>query len=591
MIELYYNPKDPRHILVMHDGVMKEVSDRKGTHRTSEILLLEKHLNKIPDYQFLPSFTGVQRPVVFLEKKKVKDKWVYYCVRGLWHEIKTWCKESGIVCNGVYNISDYGKTDKKPDMSFQLTDFDMSEKSFVEYVNNWGLNLDLRPYQYKAIWSILHYRQSMSQLATRAGKTLMAYVIFRYMLEHGAKKILMVVPNINLVRQGVKDMKDYQEYFKSEEVWAQGEYCQCANLTIGTFQSLIKRCVPGKKHKPNKHYDPHFFDGYDVICIDECHKADCDSIKTIMKQEFVRDAKLIFGFSGTIPDANTIENYGVQAILGPMIQDISTMELVDAGYLAKPIVRQIRMHYEDSPELLEKYIKYGEYLCGRDTGEKLESPDIGINKIKSLPIVLRETKDLYEKEEYKQVLVDLCKAKGAALLNLEQLLAMNSRGKIDTIMRIISDWPDKNGIVFAHNEEYVDYLYTFLSENLDRPVYKIKGSTTNKKRETIKKAMNEVDKNAVLVASYGCVATGLTFSNIDWCIFAQSFKSPILVMQSIGRGLLKTEEKDRFIVYDLIDVFPTGRLEKHGKEKTKHYTKVGYEHSTRSENLKYIPIF
>ena len=53
MIELYYNPKDPRHILVMHDGTMKEVSDRKGTHRTSEILLLEKHLNKIPDYQFL----------------------------------------------------------------------------------------------------------------------------------------------------------------------------------------------------------------------------------------------------------------------------------------------------------------------------------------------------------------------------------------------------------------------------------------------------------------------------------------------------------------------------------------------------------
>ena len=160
-----------------------------------------------------------------------------------------------------------------------------------------------------------------------------------------------------------------------------------------------------------------------------------------MKQEFIRDAKLIFGFSGTIPDANTIENYGVQAILGPMIQDISTMELVDAGYLAKPIVRQIRMHYEDSRELSDKYIKYGEYLCGKDTGEKLESPDIGINKVKSLPIVLRESKDLYEKEEYKQILIDMCKAKGAALLNLEQLLAMNSRGKIDTILRILSDWP------------------------------------------------------------------------------------------------------------------------------------------------------
>ena len=206
-------------------------------------------------------------------------------------------------------------------------------------------------------------------------------------------------------------------------------------------------------------------------------------------------------------------------------------------------------------------------------------------------MVLRESKDLYEKEEYKQILIDMCKAKGAALLNLEQLLAMNSKGKLDEIVKILSDWPDKNGIVFAHNEEYVDYLYKYLSETLDRPVYRIKGATANKKREQIKKAMNETDRNAVLVASYGCVATGLTFSNIDWCIFAQSFKSPILVMQSIGRGLLKTEEKDRFIVYDLIDVFPTRRLEKHGKEKTKHYAKVGYEHTTRSENLKYIPLF
>ena len=576
----------------MHDNRTKEVRIRKNgkmvTSNKHEIVLLEKHLNQIPEYQFLPSFTGVQRPVVFLEKKKIRDQWVYYCVRGLWYEIKQWCKSQDIVCNGVYNIKDYGDPDKKPDSSFQLTDFSLSESDFEFHIKKWNLNLDLRPYQVKAIWSILHYRQSMSQLATRAGKTLIAYVIFRWMLEHGARKILMVVPNINLVRQGVKDMKDYQEFFQTEEIWASGEYCQCANLTIGTFQSLIRRCVPGKK---NKHYDPHFFDDYDVICIDECHKADCDSIKTIMSQKFVRDAKLIFGFSGTIPEEGSIESFGVQAILGPQIQDIGTMELVDAGYLAKPIVRQIRINYGESEDLLKKYIKFGEYLCGRDTGEKTSDLDIGITKTKSLPIVLRESKELYDPEEYRQILVDTCKARGTALLNLEQFLAMNSKVKINTIMNILQDWPDKNGIIFAHNEEYVDWLYEYLKEYSGRTVYRIKGSTTNKKREDIKKRMNTEDRNSILVASYGCVATGLTFSNIDWCIFAQSFKSPIMIMQSIGRGLLKTEEKDRFIVYDIIDCFPTGRLKKHGDEKNKQYDKVRYEHSTKSINEIYKAIY
>ena len=38
MIELYYNPKDARHILVMHDGTPKEYKDRKGTHRRPRYL-------------------------------------------------------------------------------------------------------------------------------------------------------------------------------------------------------------------------------------------------------------------------------------------------------------------------------------------------------------------------------------------------------------------------------------------------------------------------------------------------------------------------------------------------------------------------
>lgn len=596
MIELYYNPRDSRYIFLTHDGTKTEV--RKLNRQTRkyemkevlEISALEEHLNALPDYQRMPSFAGIPRPVVFLEKQRVNDRIIYYCLTGLWYEIKCWCKEKNIVCKGIYNLNDYSNPDKKQDKTLVLTPFNMPTEDFKTYVDNWQLNLDLRDYQYDAAWKILHYHQSMSQLATRSGKTLMAYVIFRYMLEHGAHNCLMVVPSISLVKQGVKDMNDYQEFFTSEAIWADGEYCEGANLTIGTFQSLVKRCTKGKRGAVNKHFNPKFFDKFDVICIDECHKADCESIKQIMAQPFIKNAKIIFGFSGTLPDKGTIESFGCQALLGPCIQDISTMELVNAGYLAKPIVRQIRINY--SNDLTDEYIKYGEYLCSNfelENGKKILLPkdqrDMTMIYVKKPPMVIQQMKDnvefgLLPKESYKDNLVDMCKAQGANLLVLEQMIAEHSKKKLEVMREITFEWSNSNGIVFAHNEAYVDYLEKYFKEVWpDRPVYKIKGPTAQKKRDAIMEAMNTKDKDAILVASYGVVGTGLTFKNIDYAVFAQSFKSQIIVFQSLGRGLLKTENKDKFYIYDIIDVLPTECLKKQGDEKTKRYRQRKFEYS------------
>ena len=67
-----------------------------------------------------------------------------------------------------------------------------------------------------------------------------------------------------------------------------------------------------------------------------------------------------------------------------------------------------------------------------------------------------------------------------------------------------------------------------------------------------------VDKTSL---SYYLNVTGdVENKNIDYGIFAQSFKSEIIVLQSIGRGLLKTENKDKFPIYDIIDVLPTKKL-------------------------------
>lgn len=555
MIHVIYKQQDLRYVFFHGDD--------------KELKQLESYLNKIPQYQFLPSFRGIPKPEVFLNKFKSNDgRLIYWCHAGLWKTICDWCVKNRI------NIEK-----EKFDDKFKYTNFNMSLEDFHEYIKSWELQIQPYDYQIKAAWRILKYRQSLSQLATRAGKTLIAYMIFRYMLEHGAHNILMIVPSIQLVKQGVQDMKEYQEFFHTETVWAKSELCESSNLTIGTYQSLVQ-----KADKKSKKYDPKFFNKFDVVCVDEAHHLICKSINTILNQDFLKFVKIKFGFTGTLPKEDTIESFCCHSLMGPTIQDLSPMELVDNGFLAKPHITQIRINYPQNEELTDLYIKCGEYLNGVykivDKKRVLLPKDqrsFTIQHEKSLPFAIQKLKQLYEPEEYAAYLIDLCKAKGSNLLMLEQMLIHRSEKRINVMDEIISGI-DKNCIVFAHHTEYLKYLAKHFEEKFpNKQVLIIEGSKNLKKRQAVIDKMLNND-NVILCASYGCCSTGITFKNVDYGIFAQSFKSEIVNLQSIGRLMLKTNEKDSFNLYDLVDCFPTKRIYTQGLAKIRTYKEKGFDY-------------
>jgi superfamily II DNA or RNA helicase len=532
-----------------------------------ELKDLESYLNKVPQYMFLPSFRGIPKPEVFLNKFKTKEgKIIYWCHTGLLGTIENWCKENNIILSGV-------------DENLKFRGMPISLKEFRQYVDSWGLSLNPRDYQYEAAYNILCNRQSLSQLATRAGKTLIAYLVFRYMLENGAKKILMIVPSIQLVKQGVADFSEYAEFLKTETVWANGEYCDDANITIGTFQSLVKRVDP----KSSK-FNPKFFDDYDVVCVDEAHKLVCKSINMILNQNFMKNIKIKFGFTGTLPEEGTIESFACHSLMGWTIQDISPMELVEGGFLAKPDITQIRIKYPECKALTDAYISCAEYLCSSDKvvdGKKVllpkEKRSFTMQYEKVLPFALNQVKSLYNTDEYKYYLIDLCKAKGSNMLMLEQMLVHRSKKRLQIIDDLLIGM-EKNCIVFAHHTEYLKFLKEHFEQKFpDRKVRIISGSANLKQRQKIIDEMNKED-GVILCASYGCCSTGITFKNVDYCIFAQSFKSEIINLQSIGRCMLKTDEKDTFYMYDIVDVFPTKRLYTQGLAKIRTYKKEGFDY-------------
>ena len=542
-----------------------------------EMRALEQHLNKVPQYMLLPTFRGVPRPEVFLDKFKRGDQYVYYCAAGLWREVVTFCQAKNIPINNL------------PD-GFKLTEFSMSKEEFKEYVMSWGLSLEPRDYQIEAAWLILKYRQSLSELATRAGKTLILYIVARTAMEKfGCKKILLIVPSIHLVKQGAKDLSQYKEFFQSEQIWAQGEHVDTANLTIGTFQSLVL-----KADRRSKKYNPSFFKDYDFVCVDEAHKLPCKSIKTILALDFMKQVKLQFGFTGTLPKDNTIENFSCQAMMGPKIQTISPRELIDSGYLAEPIIKQFRLKYNDN--YLDTLIECAEYLCSNDVkcdGKvallPTEQRKFTLTHKKQLPNPIQQIKKIYDREQYADYLQSMVKAASQTLV-LEQMMVQRSSERITLMERIIKNLK-KNVIVFAHNTEYINHLAKhFKTAFPDRAVMKITGSTTLKKRQQAIDEMLDAN-NVILVGSFGAVGTGLTFKNVDYVIFAQSFKSEIITNQALGRAMLRTADKTNFYLYDIIDVFPGKKIYNQGLAKVRSYKEHKYKYEVENRDVNYIDLF
>ena len=568
MINIQYNKDDLRYIFITGDKTHTDI--------------LEATMNKIPDYMFLPAFKGVPKPEIFLNKFRHRDtkQIIYYTYSGLWKYVVDFCASHDIQCNTL-------------DSYFKYSQFHSdigSLYNFIEYVNSWNMNLTPYDYQYKAAWLILNYRQSLSQLATRAGKTLIAYMVFRYALEHGAHNILMIVPSRPLVRQAVADMQKFKEFFTTETVWSGGELCEGSNLTIGTFQSLVKRF-----DKKSTKYNPEFFNKFDIVCCDEAHTAKCESIKTILQQNFMKNVKVRFGFSGSLPKDETIEAFACGSLLGPMIQDVRSYELIDRGFISDVRISQYYIEYKENIELYDNYIRCAEYLCSEYVNDEnkehillpKDEREFTIQHVKRMPVALKHIKneiikesktmglndderELYWREKYVDYLYSICKQNGSNALLLEQMLVHRSQARIRLIDRLLSSFK-KNSIVFAHHTEYLKMLHDYFKALYpNRNVYMIHGGTTTKKREQII-ANLEKDTDAILFASYACIGTGLTLRNLDYGIFAQSFRSEIINKQSLGRGLMLAEDKEYYQLYDIIDVFPTKRIYRQGLDKKRLY--------------------
>ena len=251
-----------------------------------------------------------------------------------------------------------------------------------------------------------------------------------------------------------------------------------------------------------------WFAQFDFVIGDEAHQFKAKSLTDIMTG--LTNAKYRIGTTGTL-DGTKTHRLVLEGLFGSVRKVITTKELMDAKHLAEFQIKCLLLKHSDSICQAARNFTYQqeiEYL------------------------VLNESRNRF-------------------IANLAISLEGNTL--------VLFQYVDKHGKI----------LHKLIADKLgaDRKIFFVSGETDVDIREEIRKIV-EQETQAIIVASFGTFSTGINIRNLHNIIFASPSKSRIRNLQSIGRGLRKSDTKDSAQLFDIADDM---RYKKHENYTLKHF--------------------
>ena len=234
-----------------------------------------------------------------------------------------------------------------------------------------------------------------------------------------------------------------------------------------------------------------FFDSFDGVFGDECHLYASKSLVTLIRK--MKNTPYRVGTTGTLDNTQS-NKLIVEGLFGRVYSVTTTKTLMDNNILSNLTIKNILLKYNPQDYYIIRKAKYVDEI------EWLIS-----NKLRN---------------------------------DFISNLANSIKGNVLVLFNFV----ERHGIPLFEN----------IKSKNKKDVFMICGKTDVDQRESIRKLVNK-HTNSVLVASYGTCSTGISIKNINAIIFASPSKSVVRVLQSIGRGLRKSETKDSVVVYDIGD--------------------------------------
>lgn len=207
-----------------------------------------------------------------------------------------------------------------------VTETSFSHRNWPEGHPQAGEPILLRDYQCDIINRFMSNPQSIQEVATGAGKTIMTAALSASVEAHG--RSIVIVPNKSLVTQTERDYKnvglDVGVFFGDrKEHGHQHTICTWQSLNV-----LLKNTRAGDVDITIGE----FIEGVVCVIVDEVHMAKADALKTLLTG-VMSHVPIRWGLTGTVPK----EDYNRLALtctLGPVTGQLSASELQDQGVLA-----------------------------------------------------------------------------------------------------------------------------------------------------------------------------------------------------------------------------------------------------------------
>ena len=263
----------------------------------------------------------------------------------------------------------------------------------------------------------------------------------------------------------------------------------CHKLYAGSDKNTSKEVVISTWQSIYK-LDKRYFSQFGAVFVDECHLAKAKSLTGIMTK--LHDCKYRIGTTGTL-DGTEVHQLVLEGLFAKCKQITTTAQLVK-----------------------EKHLSNLHIKC----------------------LVLRHAKEHRKGRTYPE--------------EMDYLATSASRNKF---ICKVAESQEGNTLVLA---QYIKQLQTLnlllgkCSITNPRSVFFVYGRTDTTEREEIRNIVEE-EENAIIIASYGVFSTGINIKRLHNIIFASPYKSQIKVLQSIGRGLRRSEDNTDCNLFDISD--------------------------------------
>ena len=199
------------------------------------------------------------------------------------------------------------------------------------------------------------------------------------------------------------------------------------------------------------------------------------------------------------------------------------------------------------------------------------------------------TKDLMEDGTIANLSIDCIilrhtkQKKGNYQEEMDYLVSNDSRNEF--ICNLVYSLQGNTLVLFQYVEKHGAVLHGKMFKRLDDKLHYVYGGTDVTDREEVRTIVEKAEDNVIL-ASYGTFSTGVNIKKIDNVVFASPSKSRIRNLQSIGRGLRKTEGKTEMRLFDIADDLQCNNYTlNHLKERINIYNEEGFKYEIKQFNL------